>query len=112
MTEKRIRELYRDLVNDVDFEKLELELKAPNIFKILHISRNEIRHSNFLAWLLDPNENHGFGDLYLRKILERLTENDTAKRYDIFRLLLLKTYSFYVYREWQNIDILLLIFTL
>lgn len=33
-----------------------------NLFDVLKISRLEIRHSNVLAWLLETNENHGFGD--------------------------------------------------
>ena len=48
MTEQEIREKYRHLLNDLDFDKIELQLKTPNIFQILNISRAEIRHSNFL----------------------------------------------------------------
>ena len=33
-----------------------------NLFDILKISRTEIRHSNMLAWLLNPSENHDLGD--------------------------------------------------
>ena len=29
-----------------------------NIFKVLKLDNHEIRHSNFLAWLLNPKENH------------------------------------------------------
>lgn len=36
-----------------------------NIFDVLKISRAEIRHSNMLGWLMDPNENHGLGDSFL-----------------------------------------------
>ena len=36
-----------------------------NIFDVLKISRTEIRHSNLLSWLIDPNENHGLGDSFL-----------------------------------------------
>ena len=38
-----------------------------NIFDVLKISRTEIRHSNVLAWLLDANENHGLGDMFIRE---------------------------------------------
>jgi hypothetical protein len=75
---------------------------------VLKISRTEIRHSNMLGWLLDPNENHGIGDACLKGILQRLVENDCDGRYDVFGILLMDTYSFSVYREWRNIDILLL----
>ena len=79
-----------------------------NIFDVLKISRTEIRHSNVLAWLLDANENHGLGDIFIREILQTLVENDDNGRYDVFRILLMDFHSFTVYREWNNIDILLL----
>ncbi len=78
-----------------------------NVFDILKVSRAEIRHSNMLGWLLDANENHGLGDCFLRGILQRLVENDSDGRYDVFKVLLMDLYSFIVYREWKNIDILL-----
>lgn len=78
-----------------------------NLFDVLKISRTEIRHSNVLGWLLDPNENHGFGDAFLKGIFQRIVENDIAGRYDIFGVLLSDMYSFIVQREWNNIDILL-----
>ena len=78
-----------------------------NLFDVLKVSKTEIRHSNMLAWLLNPNENHGLGDAYLRGIFQRLVENDLNGRYDIFKILLLDMFSFSVYREWNNIDILL-----
>ncbi len=78
-----------------------------NLFDVLKISRTEIRHSNVLAWLLSANENHGLGDTFLKGILQRLVENDTEGRYDVFSVLLMDFHSFTVYREWKNIDILL-----
>jgi hypothetical protein len=44
------------LLDDSAFERLENELKTPNIFSILKMESMEIRHSNFIAWLLDPHE--------------------------------------------------------
>ena len=32
-----------------------------NVFEVLGVSRLEIRHSNMLAWLMDPLESHGLG---------------------------------------------------
>jgi hypothetical protein len=59
-----------------------------NLFDVLKISRTEIRHSNVLGWLLDPNENHGFGDAFLKGMFQRIVENDTEGKYDIFGVLL------------------------
>lgn len=42
-----------------------------NIFSILRIQRQEDAQSYFLAWLLDPNKPHGFGDGILKLLIER-----------------------------------------
>jgi len=52
------------LINDFEFEQIELSLKEPNIFKALSIERKEIRHSNFLAYILNPNENQIRGNIF------------------------------------------------
>ena len=67
-----LREFYDDLLKDPDFDRLDLELKNPNIFQILRISNNEIRHSNFLSWLLDPNQSHKLGDVFLKRFLREI----------------------------------------
>lgn len=65
-----IEKSLQKLVMDCD-ELFELEAKLSefNIFRVLRAERNELRHSNVLAWLLDPEENHGFDDLFLRRWL-------------------------------------------
>lgn len=78
-----------------------------NIFDVLKSSRNEIRHSNMLAWLLDANENHGIGDNYIRHFFQYLVQESEIKE-DVFKFMLLDFYSFSIYREWKNIDIMLL----
>lgn len=42
------------LIKDPELEKLKLSVKRPNFFTLLKIEGMEIRHSHFLAWLLDP----------------------------------------------------------
>ena len=79
-----------------------------NIFDVLKVSRVEIRHSNMLGWLLDPNENHGLGDAFIRGIFQRLVKNDSSGKYDVFQVLLADMYSFSILREWKNIDIMLI----
>lgn len=96
----------RDFLLDEDcLEKLLPWTGKFNIFDVLKISRAEIRHSNMLGWLLDPNENHGLGDKFL-KALFKIALNNSSK-FNAFDMLLLDYYSFSVYREWKNIDILL-----
>lgn len=45
--------------------KTTLKFPAPNFWKILGISRKERQISRFLAWMLNPQANHSFGDLFL-----------------------------------------------
>ena len=88
----------KKLEKDFDFERLELNLKLPNIFRILRISRTEIRHSNFLAWLLNPNESHNLRDTFLKHfLLDISVEFDTLNFQD-----------FEIRREWKNIDLLII----
>lgn len=92
------KESLKTLINDFDFDKLELELKNPNIFRILKISRTEIRHSNFLVWLLDPNESHNLKDAFLKRFLL-----DISVELDITSVETIE-----IRREWRNIDILII----
>ena len=77
-----------------------------NIFEILKISRAEIRHSNVLAWLMNPKENHGLGDKVLRGIFQYLAKIPSNIN-ESLELMTMDNYSFSVRREWKNIDILL-----
>lgn len=45
-----------------------------NLFEALNITKQEIRHSRFLAYLLDPHEAHGIGDRFLRGLLMAAAE--------------------------------------
>ena len=112
MTEIEIREKYRDLLNDIDFDKLELGLKTPNIFQILSVARTEIRHSNFLGWLLNPNGNHGLGRLFLTKFLRGVSTSEIATELDEFDIETLNFNNVEIRREWRNIDLLLIFDTL
>lgn len=50
--------LSKFIINNEPLEKLQLHLTAFNPLKVLKMNHYEIRHSNVLGWLLDPNENH------------------------------------------------------
>ena len=41
-----------------------------NIFDIIEL--NENGHSNFLAWLLNPNGGHGLGDSFFHELLRQI----------------------------------------
>lgn len=65
-----------DFGNSPEFKELDAYYSQPSIFSALGVSRHENTHSNFLAWLLTPmptKNDHGLGDMPLRKFLETLT---------------------------------------
>ena len=76
-----------------------------NLFDVLKITRAEIRHSNMLAWLLSPNENHGLGDSLLRGLIQYVAASFSDDP-DPFPVLLMDCHDFAVQREWANIDVL------
>ena len=47
-----------------------------NVFKIVKVVHDEVRHSAFLAELLNPRGSHGQGDLFLRLFVEKLGITD------------------------------------
>lgn len=69
MNTGEFQELVGSARADPDFERIQLSHREPNIFRALAISRQEIRHSNFLAYLFDPQENQGLREIVLRKFL-------------------------------------------
>lgn len=62
-------EALQALVLSPELERLEDLLAEFNLFDVLGIERREIRHSKFLAWLLDPRGSHGLRDYFLRRFL-------------------------------------------
>ena len=70
-----------NLVADIDCMLPLYEYYDPlNIFNVLELQRNEIRHSNMLYWLLSPHKQHGFGDKFLKKfIIETVKEQDDCE---------------------------------
>jgi len=60
------------LASDPSFLRLHRELSKFNIFKATGIGNQEIKHTRFLGYLLDPNESHGFRDEFLLRFLQSL----------------------------------------
>ena len=77
-TEKEKLVVLRDFLLKTDCLNTLGELVSePNVFEVLKASQYEIRHSNTLAWLLNPNENHGLGDSFLKEIIRIAILNQT-----------------------------------
>jgi len=105
--------LIEKLITDDDFDKLKdyfKDINNINIFKVMGIDQNEIRHSNTIAWLLDPSENHKLGALFFQKFMTQLFEKDpdyfNDRNINILQLLLSDINDMKVFREKENIDIL------
>ena len=64
--------LEKFVVDNEDLEHLESLLDQFNIFEAVGMVRQEIRHSNFLAFLLNPSASHRLGDIFLKTFLKRL----------------------------------------
>ena len=47
-----------NVFSDADYQTLKSTLTRPNIFLCSGSGQYEVRHSNFIAWLLNPNETH------------------------------------------------------
>src|SRR5262249_37928594 len=82
-----------------------------NIFDALRIVDREVKHSDFLAWLLDPNESHAQGGLFLRAILmdlfKKARENGFKPPVSPVELDGEELRGVEVRREWRNIDLLI-----
>ena len=48
-----------------------------NIFQALKLQNNEVKHSNFLGWLLNPFESHYLMDCFFKELLKIALRNDS-----------------------------------
>ncbi len=101
--------LDRFVCDNDDLGVLEARVGRFNVFDALGVATAEIRHSNFLAWLLNPSETHGLGAAFLRPVLM-----DVLRRVDPTTRPLSPAEvdgeplgDVEVRREWRNIDLLL-----
>src|SRR2546427_12681940 len=101
--------LERFVVENDDLLQLESHIGRFNIFDALGITRVEIRHSNFLAFVLDPAESHGQGQLFLRAVLMDFLKNATPELRPLSPIDLDGTdlRGVEIKREWKNIDVLI-----
>lgn len=77
----QIRDEIIKFKNDSDFQKLENFYYSKSFSEILGVSRREISHSGFLAWLLNNTESHNLGEYPIKKFLDIVLKfsNDKLK---------------------------------
>lgn len=98
-----------EFLKDIEvLQKVEDKVSTFNVFDILGVVNNELRHSNMLRWLMTPSESHGLDDLFMEKLVKKAIEVDNIpmKQYDSLNILLNDYSDLAVYRESNNIDIL------
>lgn len=107
LTDRQILE--RFVLDNPELALLEERLRKFNIFEAVGMHGQEIRHSSFLAFLLDPQQPHGLGDEFLKKLLQRALLGVNAERLpvNVVLLHLMSLEETTVERERNNIDILL-----
>ena len=111
--EQDLKTLEAFLVANEDLDRLEALLDRFNIFEAIGMVSRELNHSQFLAYLLDPRNNHEFGDLFVKRLLQNvLSIADEGERrvlmpISAIELELWNLERMTVEREWHHVDILL-----
>lgn len=96
------------LMDDPEFQTLAESESRFNIFDALGTRRQELRHSDFLSYLLDPGKPHGLGSRFLRDfLLESTRDLNSEKFFNSIELRLLQLNEIKISREKFNIDLLI-----
>lgn len=96
------KKIVQNFYDNIDcLKNLDPWINRFNLFDVLQISKTEIRHSNVIAWLLDPNENHGLKDFFILRFFNEISKSEKIN------LDTLDFKSFRIFREQDNYDILL-----
>jgi hypothetical protein len=98
------------LVANEDFDAIERAFNVFCPFEAVGMVRQEIRHSHFLAYILDPLRPHGFGTACLKALLLCVSKGgfkDSALSPLSAHLMNLELAD--VRREWRRVDLLIVI---
>jgi hypothetical protein len=106
---ENLEEKLSNLLDDRDFLELDTRHQRFNLFSALGAVRNELRHSNFLKFLLSPNESHGLGAAILTQVLRLFLSKckPEVRKIASLELMLADLDNAIVERERNNIDILI-----
>lgn len=96
------------LLDDKDFQNIDQQFHQFNIFEATGSIRGELRHSNFLAFILSPTRPHGLGSTILTRLLRKLISKlEPAQRsVSVLEVALADLDSTLIERERDSIDIL------
>lgn len=91
-----------------DLKKMQAEFKLRNdfnLFDAVGIQRQEIRHSRFLAYLLDPRNPHGLGSEFLRAVLAQAVSTNRPPNVSALRVETANLDLSTVYCERDHFDV-------
>ena len=95
------------ILDDEDLERLESGLNEVNFFEAVGAVKSELRHSDFLAYLLDPQANHGLSDKFLKRLAQRASPASNSSTLSPLNFGVWDIQSSTVERESDNTDILI-----
>jgi hypothetical protein len=99
--------LEKFIIHNPDLEALEAKISQFNIFEAVGMVRQEIKHSNFIQFLLNPSEKHRLGDLFLKKLLIAILADAEKASIDSLDIAGSDFSDAEIRREWKNIDLLI-----
>ncbi len=97
------------LLDNDGIESIEAHLGGFNIFEAIGHTRSEERHSDFLAFLLDPNGSHGLGPEFIsRFVIEAIKKvmPPEPRPLSLSEVALMDLEGCLVLREFHRVDIL------
>lgn len=104
------KQLLEFAVHNTDIDRIDAFLNRFNPIDVMGMANMEIRHSAILGWLMNPRENHGLGDEFLKAFLVESLFSENGKEFeteiDVFELYQANLMDSDVYIERNNIDIL------
>ena len=104
-TQIQALQAFADTVQNPELAELKRLLQRFNLFEAVGVVRHELRHSDFLAFLLDPSQNHGLGTLFLSQFLQAVRRDAMGNAFLVDFDNLSKAS---IQREWHHIDILVI----
>jgi hypothetical protein len=104
-----IEDRLAELMDDRDFHHIDTHLRRFNIFEAMGAVRGELRHSNFLSFILSPTRSHGIGSSLLLQFIRAAIAKQpaTVRIVRSIELMVADLESAVLYRERDNIDLLI-----
>lgn len=93
---------FRSLLTDGHFIELRKLTGNFSIFDAMGAAYTEIKHSNILAWLLNPYETHGWGEAFLREFVMIISSILNDVGLDFYQVYTLDIEYVEVIREWPR----------